>query len=630
MCSPFSHEAYGNRAIAYLKMREYQAALSDSYRCIVLNPDGWKGYSRYSCALRALGEEVKAECIYHEVQTCLPHYKSTLTQEWSKFSEIFSKLSIKKEKEERKRAASPEESDPKAVEGAEKKGDKPKKKSKKQEMQQKKLTKKFEVINEHLKRGSLSLRQHDPHTSSEEFERALQLIGENKSKWAENEGADCNKLFNVILYLNAKAEFEMGSMARVENLLSNISHNKSLFPACHLLTARGQMCAHRYKDAERSLYQALTQLPIYARNFTTINWPGLKEPIEELRPSALEWTIRRLREFCTPRGTPDYICRYHGCSQHHLTSSIYLNDRANKECIVIVCWSGCSLSVHHDCWKRQREELVITNDKDMLGQACLTPDCDGTIVEIRILEGHNVKYRMQSSERREPLKPVIVKANRQPVCSEAHKKRILRKKLEALNRKSQATTTASKSSLNTQDIQASTRETVSESIPKSPQSDSRTGSELLQREQECEEGLDKKEGKQRKAKKKKSKGSDEHSNSAAAEISQLFTLASNDGRTIISANDDIDHSGNLVSSEISSEGPFQVPERLKSAHQQFEQQFTLERGRGEQQSTSEKGRGEMGASMQPDPEAPLSRPFNTVVKSSPKPPLTSTEEGLLQ
>ena len=37
----------------------------------------------------------------------------------------------------------------------------------------------------------------------------------------------------------------MGSMARVENLLSNISHNKSLFPACHLLTARGQMCAHR-------------------------------------------------------------------------------------------------------------------------------------------------------------------------------------------------------------------------------------------------------------------------------------------------------------------------------------------------------------------------------------------------
>jgi hypothetical protein len=141
-------------------MREYQAALSDSYRCIVLNPDGWKGYSRYSCALRALGEEVKAECIYHEVQTCLPHYKSTLTQEWSKFSEIFSKLSIKKEKEERKRAASPEESDPKAVEGAEKKGDKPKKKSKKQEMQQKKLTKKFEVINEHLKRVQPSTLSH--------------------------------------------------------------------------------------------------------------------------------------------------------------------------------------------------------------------------------------------------------------------------------------------------------------------------------------------------------------------------------------------------------------------------------------------------------------------------------------
>ena len=42
LSSPFSHEAYGNRAIAFLKTREFRSSLSDSYRCIVLNPDGWK------------------------------------------------------------------------------------------------------------------------------------------------------------------------------------------------------------------------------------------------------------------------------------------------------------------------------------------------------------------------------------------------------------------------------------------------------------------------------------------------------------------------------------------------------------------------------------------------------------
>ena len=45
-----------------------------------------QGYSRYSCALRALGEEVKAECIHREAQTCFPKDKGALTQEWNKFA----------------------------------------------------------------------------------------------------------------------------------------------------------------------------------------------------------------------------------------------------------------------------------------------------------------------------------------------------------------------------------------------------------------------------------------------------------------------------------------------------------------------------------------------------------------
>lgn len=40
--SPFVHDVYGSRAIAHFQMGRFRAAVSDGYRCIVLNPDGWK------------------------------------------------------------------------------------------------------------------------------------------------------------------------------------------------------------------------------------------------------------------------------------------------------------------------------------------------------------------------------------------------------------------------------------------------------------------------------------------------------------------------------------------------------------------------------------------------------------
>ena len=94
---------------------------------------------------------------------------------------------------------------------------------------------------------------------------------------------------------------------------------------------------------------------------------------------------------------------------------------------------------------------------------------------------------------------------------------------------------------------------VKSSITKSPQVDSRSGSELLQREQESEDVSDRKDSKQRKAKKKKSKGSDERSNPSnpsATELTSLFTTAPKDGRVMISANDNIDVSGNVVQPEM--------------------------------------------------------------------------------
>jgi tetratricopeptide (TPR) repeat protein len=51
----FNPLLYGNRALCYLKMGEYKAALADGKRCIVIKPEWDKGQHRYAQALFELG-----------------------------------------------------------------------------------------------------------------------------------------------------------------------------------------------------------------------------------------------------------------------------------------------------------------------------------------------------------------------------------------------------------------------------------------------------------------------------------------------------------------------------------------------------------------------------------------------
>ena len=84
----------------------------------------------------------------------------------------------------------------------------------------------------------------------------------------------------------------------------------------------------------------------------------------------------------------------------------------------------------------------------------------------------------------------------------------------------------------------------------SPKRDSRLGSEmLLRREGKVGYNGDRKDSKTHSSRKKKSKGSEEKSSSSAAELAQLFTTTL-DGRNAISANDEIDNSGNVVKLEM--------------------------------------------------------------------------------
>ena len=70
-------------------------------------------------------------------------------------------------------------------------------------------------------------------------------------------------------------------------------------------------------------------------------------------------------------------------------------DADTKGYASVLCSEGCCTSMHYDCWRKKREELVITNDKDMMAQPCLTSDCEGIVVEVKMVDSGGVKYRVR-------------------------------------------------------------------------------------------------------------------------------------------------------------------------------------------------------------------------------------------
>ena len=65
-----------------------------------------------------------------------------------------------------------------------------------------------------------------------------------------------------------------------------------------------------------------------------------------------------------------------------------------KGYVTLKCSEMCSTSMHYDCWKKTREDLVISSDRDMLGRGCLTEDCDGILMKVDQTDGHGTKYKV--------------------------------------------------------------------------------------------------------------------------------------------------------------------------------------------------------------------------------------------
>lgn len=86
---PFDHVFYSNRSAAYAEQEEYEKALSDATRCVELNPQFAKGYSRQGLALFHVGRYPEMEAAAKAGLAIDP--SSTVLQDLLKQAEVETK-----------------------------------------------------------------------------------------------------------------------------------------------------------------------------------------------------------------------------------------------------------------------------------------------------------------------------------------------------------------------------------------------------------------------------------------------------------------------------------------------------------------------------------------------------------
>lgn len=70
---PSHHVYYSNRAMTYLKMRDWDAALADASKCVEINPKFWKGHGRKVKALVELGDYLRAQAAVEAALKAVPN-----------------------------------------------------------------------------------------------------------------------------------------------------------------------------------------------------------------------------------------------------------------------------------------------------------------------------------------------------------------------------------------------------------------------------------------------------------------------------------------------------------------------------------------------------------------------------
>ena len=172
-----------------------------------------------------------------------------------------------------------------------------------------------------------------------------------------------------------------------------------------------------------SKYEIALRKPIslyfHAKKKDLPKWPFQEifvEVFKEANPENISLVMEELNQMMSEAKTdPKAVCRYEKCRDCFdkqawsgllfWSNFIRIKDVDYKGYYKLTCQDRCKIEFHPHCWKEQKGRQDLKNDKDFLNMPCLTPDCNGLIVEIVRFPGNNA------------AKPVILKADQAPVLT---------------------------------------------------------------------------------------------------------------------------------------------------------------------------------------------------------------------
>ncbi|XP_006886842.1 PREDICTED: E3 ubiquitin-protein ligase TTC3-like [Elephantulus edwardii] len=161
-----------------------------------------------------------------------------------------------------------------------------------------------------------------------------------------------------------------------------------------------------------------------------LSWPT-RNVIIDSRPSKLKELLEKFIEECRFPPEPEGICSYH----QHCTSvkiQIYISDPDFKGFVRLLCSQICKVEFHMNCWKKLKAlNFGDKQDKDFLNTGCLTPDCQGIICKITVI---NCKGRIKCEfehkviKEKFPPRPILKqKCSSLEKLKEKEEKKLMRK-----------------------------------------------------------------------------------------------------------------------------------------------------------------------------------------------------------
>ncbi|KAM6224038.1 E3 ubiquitin-protein ligase TTC3 [Rhynchocyon petersi] len=391
---PENHLLYGNRALCFLRTGQLRSALGDGKRATILKSTWPKGHYRYCDALSLLGEydwALKANLKAQELCKNNPEGLKDLIQQCLKFQKQIDELQGKPSRRGGRRRSRNNATAEASQVTIDLKNILEKQFSQSTRAAHQDFVTLMKLLRGLIQDGYTALMDHRCRCAVQAFTHLLNGLDPQKIK--QMNLAMIN--YVLVVYGLGLSLLGIGKPEELAEAEKQFRRILSLYPSegldCLAYCGIGSVYLKKNRFAE-ALVHFQTARNVIGRLPGVLTWPTSNVIIEESQPSKLKELLEKFIEECKFPPEPEGICSYH---QHcpSVKIQIYISDPDFKGFIRLLCSQICKVEFHMNCWKKLKAlNFGDKQDKDFLNTECLTPDCQGVICKITVI---NCKGRIK-------------------------------------------------------------------------------------------------------------------------------------------------------------------------------------------------------------------------------------------